>query len=288
MLAFVASVVVFEKVLMIPRDAYVSNSLPEMGNFVGEFVQHLGQYFGLVISDFRMLWLVILGMMAAVFVVVFAMRSRRNKVLASMVGAVGLFVMVVMCFVMYAALDKPLYATRAMYPFGALIAMVGVYIVSFVSEGWKKVVAAAPVVVLAWCFVTFGFTYGNILKEQNEYRNNVVNMVIADLNKLVVTNKLGGAVQTSGNVGMTPVLLNMSDDGKILYRLMAPSFSEFVPWMAYRLSYQSGLGIYYMPDVDLMSEDLPLIKNTVLYDIYGDERGILVKFEGDKGPEVVF
>lgn len=287
-LAFVVSVVVFEKVLMIPRDAYASNSLPEMGNFVGEFVQHLGQYFGLVVSDFRRLWLALIGAMAAVFVVAFAMRSRRNKILASAVGMVGLFVMAVMCFAMYAALDKPLYATRAMYPFGALIAMVGVYIVSFVSEGWKKVVAAAPMVVLAWCFVTFGFTYGNILKEQNEYRNNVVNMVIADLNKLMVTNKLGGAVQTSGNVGMTPVLLNMTDDGKILYRLMAPSFSEFVPWMAYQLSYQSGLGIYYMPDVDLTSEDLPLIKNTVLYDIYGDERGILVKFKGDKGPEVVF
>ena len=99
---------------------------------------------------------------------------------------------------------------------------------------------------------------------------------------------LAAEVQTSGNVGMTPVLLNMTDDGRILYRLMAPSFSEFVPWMAYRLSYQSGLGIYYMPDVDLALKDLPLIKNTVLYDIYGDERGILVKFKGDKGPEVVF
>ena len=287
-LAFVVSVVVFEKILMLPRDAYASNSLPELSNFVGEFVNHLGRYYELIISDFKLLWLVLIGVMAVLFVVVFVMQSQRKKILAFAVGVVGLMIMMVMCFAMYSALDKPLFATRAMYPFGALIAMIGVYVVSFVPSGWKRAMAIMPVVLLGWCFVTFAFTYGNILREQNMYRNNVVNMAIADLNKLAETNNLGNAVQTSGGVGMTPVLLNMSADGNILYRLLAPSFSEYVPWMAYQLLYQSGLGIYYMENVDLASEDLPVLKKTVLYDICGDERGILVKFKGDKGPEVTF
>lgn len=287
--AFVLSVVLFEKVLMIPRDAYASNSLPEIGNFIGELYAHLVQYYELVINDFKKLWLVLLGAMAVMFVVVFVMRSKQNKIVASVVGLVGLVVMSVMCFVMYAALDKPLFATRAMYPVGAFIAMVGVYVVSYAPKGWwKRVAVTAPVVVLTWCFVVFALTYGNILREQNDYRNNVVGMVVADLNEMLVDKDWSGTIQVSGNVGITPVLLNMPDDGQILYRLLAPSYSEYVPWMAYRVLYQSGLGIYYQDDVDLVAESLPIIKETILYNIRGDENGVLVEFKGDKGVEVLF
>ena len=284
---YLISIVIFQKILMKPRDAYASNSLPEIGSLFTVFFEHLRNYFGLVVSDFKVLWKVLLALMMLAFVVLFAVRSKRNKILAVVMAMVGVVLMAVFSFAFYAVLEKPLYATRAMYPFGAFIAILGAYVMS--GRGWFMILKI-PAVVLAWCFFVFAFTYGNALKEQDAYRNHVIDMVIADLNEMpLILDGNSRNIQVSGNLGYSPVILHMPRDNTILQRLLAPSFSEYVPWMAYRLTQGSGIsGLYYDEGDDLTAKDLPILKETVLYNIYGDDSSVLVEFKDTRKFEVMF
>ncbi len=279
---FLLSMLVFSKLFMTPLKTYVSNDMPDLNVFFAEFVKHLDQYFNLVVTDFKLLWLVLMGVIGFCFVLLFVIRSKRNRITATFVAVVGLALMLVMVYAPYSALAKPLYATRAMYAIGSLIAVVGVYIVS--GRSWQKI-ATVPVFVLAWCFFVFAFTYGNALKEQDEYRNMQVNMVTGDLNELLP--ELGGNtknLQVSGQIGYTPVITHMPNDNYyIIHRLIKSSFGRNVPWMAYRLTEDPMLpGISYDPKLNLQDKSLPTLKDTVFYTIRGDDRNILVEFKGEQ------
>ena len=285
---FIISLLFFQLVLMKPRDAYVSNSLPEFNNLIPEFFEHLGRYFGLVMSDFKIWWLILIGIIGVGFVVLFVMRSKKNKILAGAAAVAVEVFLFVMAFCFYAVLDKPLYATRAMYPIGATLAILGVYVVS--GKGVLAKCMRVPVLVLSWCFLVFALTFGNALREQDKYRNMVEDMVISDLNglKMMQDGKVR-SIQVSGNLGFAPVILHMPQEYKILDRLMMPSFSEYVPWMAARITEQSGLpNLVYSETVKMEEMELPLIKETVFYDIMGDKDNILIKFKDTRTFNVIF
>ena len=285
---FLLTVVVFQKFLMRPRDAYASNSLPEIGSFLPSLFEHLRQYFELIWGDFRMTWKVLVGIIGVIFVGLFVARSRRNRIVAFLVVSVSLILMAVATLVMYAALEKPLYAPRAMYAIGSLLALMSVYIVSGAYSKW---VMKMPVLILTYCFVMFALTYGNALREQNEFRNSRVEMVLADLNKMpIMINGGEKMVQVDGEIGLSPVVRNMPiEDYRILYRLLMPSFSENIPWMAYRITEQRWLeNIHYVPGVDLKEKELPLLEETMLYDIYGDKENILIKFKNEVRYDLLF
>lgn len=284
--AFLMSLILFQQFLMKPRDAYASNSLPELPKLIPEFFEHLGQYLMLVLKDFKIWWLVLIVIIVMGFVTLFIIRSKRNKILAGCMAMVGVVMLIVLAFAFYAVLEKPLYATRAMYPLGAAIAILAVYVVAGKGGGWLMKI---PIGILVWGFLVFALTFGNALKEQNDYRNMVIDMVISDLNELSVMKK-GGAkyIQVSGSIGFSPVILHMPRDYTILERLLMPSFSEYVPWMAYRLTNQTEFLNLVYDETATKETDLPTLKETVLYNIYGDGKNILVEFKGGRVFEVVF
>ena len=285
---FLLTVVVFQKFLMRPRDAYASNSLPEIGNFFPLLFEHLRQYFELIFGDFRILWKILIGITSVIFVGFFVARSNRDRVVTFLVACAALILMVISTLAMYAALEKPLYAPRAMYAVGSFIALICVYVVNGKYSGW---VVKVPVFILAYCFVMFALTYGNALREQNEFRNSRVEMVLSDLNKLPMVMSGGEKiVQVDGEIGLSPVIRNMPiGDYQMLYRLLMPSFSKNIPWMAYRITEQRWFdNIHCVPGLDLNEKKLPLVEETMLYDIYGDEKNILIKFKNEVKYDLLF
>lgn len=287
-IVFFVALLFFQKVLMRPREAYVSNSLPELQYLMPKFLEHLGQYFQLVLTDLKIWWLVIIGVICGLFVVRFIMRSKRNKIVAGTVALCVIAFVFVMAFAFYAVLDKPLYATRAMYPFGVALAVVGVYVVD--GAGWVIRCARVATTVLTWCFVVFALTFGNVLSEQDDYRHMLENMVIADLNQLpVMLDSTPKYIQVSGNLGFSPVIWHMPDNYNILRRLLMPSYSEYVPWMATKITEQSGMpNLVFDETRNLEEMNLPLVKETVFYDILGDGENILIRFKDARRFEVLF
>ena len=277
---FVVTLLVFQMIIMRPKDVYVSNEIPGISEFFPLLFSHLGHYLELLFSDFRILWLVLIGIIALSFVAMFVIKSRRNKILATILALVGVAAMFVMSYLLYSALDKPLYTTRAMYAIGAFIAIISIYAVSGEK---KELFLAVPVVVLSWCFFSFSFTYGNALHEQDTFRNMQIDMVISDINEIMND---GGTrkIQAIGQIDFAPAIKHMPEKNYlILKRLLKPSFETNVPWMAYRLTEGSGLpGLVYDPNINLVNSDLPVLKDTALYIIYGNSDSILVKFKGEE------
>ena len=300
---FLLTLVFFQKVLMRTQDIYVSNEIPAVQDLIPSIISHLGTYFELLMQDFRMTWQIIIVIIAVLFVILFAVRSKRNKMFAVLMGVAGVALMGVSMYILYAALEKPLYTTRAMYAVGALIAIMGVYIVSggILKKYEKKrvgksteiemqvqvrvneLVLALPVLALSWCFFAFSFTYGNALNEQNTFRNMQVDMVIADLNELLADGK-ERKIQAIGQIGFAPSIEHMPIRRyHILRRLLKSSFETNVPWMAYRLREASGIsGLKYDPAFVGATDDLPVLKDTALYIIYGDDESVVVKFNGEE------
>jgi hypothetical protein len=265
---------------MRPQDMYVSNEIPGISEFFPTVFKNLGHYFELLFTDFRILWLVLIVLIIIGFVVLYVIKSKRNKILAVLMALFGVVAMGIMAYLFYAALEQPLYTTRAMYAIGAFIAIMGVYIASGVK---KELILTLPVVVLAWCFFSFSFTYGNALKEQDTFRNMQIDMVIADLNE-ITADGTPRKIQAVGQIDFAPAIKHMPEkEYHILRRLLKPSFETYVPWMAYRLREASGLpGLVFDPGLSLDNTNLPEIKNTALYIIYGDNENILVKFKGEE------
>ncbi len=281
---FVVTLLIFQKVLMAPKDVYVSNEIPGVSEFFPALFAHLSHYFELLFSDFKILWLVLIGIMMVGFVVAFFKESKRNKILTVLIGMAGVCAMGMMSFLLYSALETPLYTTRAMYAVGAFIAIMGVYIAR------KKSVFVGAAAVLSWCFFVFAFTYGNALGAQKNYRDMVVNMVISDVNEILP--KLGAGekyIQTTGQIDFAPAVKHMPEkDFDLVRRLLKPSFGSDVYWMAYRLTEASGVpGLKFDQNINLLEKNLPILKETALYIIYGDVEGILVDFKGVSFSEVV-
>lgn len=276
-LVFGLSLIFFQKALMIQRDLYVSNSMPEFKDLIPVTFQHLAEYFRLVLTDFKIIWLVVIGIIVACFVIIFVRNSKRNKIVTTAVIICGTMVMLVFSFIIYSVLSVPLFAPRAMYAVGIFLAILCVYAVGY-GKIW---VVKLPVFAICWCFFVFAFTYGNALSEQNEYRNTKINMVLADLNDLKIMQKEDMKnIQVAGDIGMSPVIEHMPQDYQMLNRLLKPSFNEGLIWTAYRLVYLNDMKTLKVDsDVDLVSLDLPIIKETVYYDIFGDENNILVEFK---------
>ena len=284
---FLIALLVFKFLLMKPRDAYASNSLPELQNFIPEFFSHLGTYISLVFSDFRILWLVLIGVIIVAFVGLFIYRSKKSKITAAVVGLVSLLLMFIMAFFFYAVLDKPLYATRAMYGVGAFIAMISLYVVGSKGKEW---LLRIPVTVLTYCFIVFALTYGNALKEQNEYRDRQINMVIQDLNSMaIMMNDTEKNIKVEGSIGLSPVIQHMPQNYQILNRLLMPSFSQYVPWMAYQLLNQSGIPhLNYDENAEMDESEMMYYKETVLYTIKGDDHNFIVVFHGVEPSGLLF
>lgn len=291
---FLLTLVFFQKILMRTQDIYVSNEIPGISEFFPSLFAHLGHYFELLLTDFRVIWKVLIGVMMAMSVILYAMRSKRNKGLSVVVGIVGLSLMFVSMYALYAALEKPLYTTRAMYAVGALIAIMGVYIVDRGAEFAMSVkvyewVLAIPVVMICWCFFAFSFTYGNALAEQGKFRDRQIDMVIADLNKIMVSDPVMAdaevrTIRATGQIGFAPAIEHMPElKYHIVRRLLKPSFETNVNWMAYRLTEASGLKrLKFDPYTTFTNEGMQVLKETVLYTIYGDKTRILVQFKGEE------
>lgn len=178
--AYLVTVVIFKEFLMIPQTLYVSNEVLGVGELIPGITRNLGEYYSLLISDSRWLWLVLGCVIIGEFIMVFTVKAKRNKVAAGAMALAVAVLMGVMAFGLYAVLVAPLTAMRGMYGIGVAVALLAV-IVSGMAEKW---ILKLPAVVLAYNFVIFTTTYGNMLALQDtetKFRAEVLAADLADL-----------------------------------------------------------------------------------------------------------
>lgn len=274
--AFLVALLLFQKVLMIPQTLYVSNEMPQDGALISTFVGNMKEYLRLVLDDFKHLWLGIIAVIAAIFAVVYVASSKRNKLVAAPLVIVSLVLMVIGVYAPYSVLSSPLFETRAMYGIGIVLTLISLFTVHKLG---KRIYIALPVFALAWCFFSFSFAYGNILKEQDKYKDFQVQAVLEDINDILPS--LEGEeihIQTVGSVSYAPAIRNMPKDTRdIMQRLIRPNTDV---WSVFIIEQASGYDrLVYDMTLDMRDRNYPLVKDAVLYSLYAGDDGVIVEFK---------
>ncbi len=275
-LSFIVGMIIFKVFLMrpIPGDTYVSIKLSNLMSLIPNFFSNLLKYYSLVITDFRKLWLLLLGIIILSFIIVCLFTSQKNKVLTFIITIITLLLSFILSFGVYPLLDKPLFFPRAMYGIGIIIALMCLIIANSSKFNILKLFYCA----LVWSFISFAFTYGNALAEQKRYTDFRVQLVINDLNNLeIMNNGLVKLVQLEGNIGKSPIIDNMPDKYKMINRLVPSTFGGSWAWnIQYFYTYFKIPNIYIDYDKDLKEINLPLLKDTMYHQIFGNDNNILI------------
>ena len=183
---------------------------------------------------------------------------------------------------MYPFLSKPLFAPRAMYGFGVFIALLSLEVIN----NSKSVFAKIPPLVLSYLFFAFSFTYGNALFEQKRYTEFRIQIVIQDLNDIdSFANSEIKNVQLNGDIGLSPVVKNQSQNFQILNSLIPSTFggNEWTWNQKYFYSYFSLNNVNpiysWNEDVDLTTLNLPVVKDSMYHTMKGDSKNFLIELK---------
>jgi len=276
-LGFGLGLVFFKLVIMRPADAgYVTNALPALNAVIPNTLSNLREYYRLIGSDFKVLWLLLSAVLAAGFVAVTVSGSGRKKLPALALTLLGLVLMGALCFGIYPVLASTIFAPRAMYGFGVLLT---IFAIVAAEAKWMSLKAVSCV--LAWAFFVFSFTYGNAPNAQKEYTDFRINLVLSDLNEMeIFQQEEPVTVQLAGDIGLSPVIRNMPQNYGILNRLMPKTFGSGEDWSQYGFYYYYALpNAIWNRDVDLTAMNLPVLEDTMYHIIYGEGSAVLIQLK---------
>lgn len=271
---YIVGMGIYKFLIMKEVDEYVSSSVAPFNEIIAQFIAYYRQ----VIADFKTWWLLIIAIIIAMYVVNFIRFSEQNKIVACAVAVISVMVCLLLAFGMYPVLSKASTYPRAMYGFGAMIAIIGVCGVgpkrSYISGFFS--------IALAWTFLIFSVSYGNCLYEQAKYADFRIESVIDDLKDIdMMIDDEETLVQISGTIGDSPVIRNIPQGSyMILERLVPQIFEQDWKWSTfYFYNYFDINNIVQDRTVDLHEDNLPIIKDTMYHTIYGDNHKILIELK---------
>lgn len=269
-LGYGLSLCFFKFLLMKPVDAYVSNSVS-----VEKIGSNYLQYMNVLRCDFGKEIFIAIIVIAISFSIILTIKSERNKILTLILSFLSVLMMALMMFGVYPVLSEPLYAPRAMYGFGIFISIIGIIVADYSRLNIGKI----ALLFISWYFFVFSFSYGNMLYVQKQYTDYRITMVAEDLNEIDINlPNCERELQITGSIGYSPVIRNMPMKNSMPFRLIPITFNGGWLWGEY------GLVTYYDLDnlkmnygQDFVELDLPVLKDTLLYTIRGDDTHILIE-----------
>lgn len=180
-LAFFFSCTFFKLFLVQERSTYVSTEIANLESIFSTVLQNIRTYSEFLYSDANVFWLVIYGFLVCLCVFTVVRGTFRNK---AVVLTMTVFLIIggwILSYGGYLVLKKPLFEPRAMFGFGAYIALVGLMIVRFIN---RKYIATSILLPLCISYLLFGFACGKAMNEQQKADRLLAEQIINDLSKI--------------------------------------------------------------------------------------------------------
>ena len=287
-LSFCVAMVIFKLFMYFPRP-----TIP-ISQMISGIWTNLQTYTNTINNDFGLIWKVVFGIIICFFIVKSFRTSVQNKMISFLAAILLLCLLFVLSYGVYLALSQPLFAPRAMYGFGVLLAIISIYIVSEFDSKTAKIFTLA----LSWSFFVFAFSYGNALADQLRYANFRITILLQDLSALYPDkdkdeNKI--TIQLKNTIGYTPVVKNIAIHNPVIYRLVPQKLSENSVWDDfYYLDYFNFASFQATANlkrttkdnesyIDFNTMDLPVVLKTYYHTIRSDGKHVLVELnEGVK------
>lgn len=279
-LSYLIGVGIFFLFLMGHVDGYVSNKIGSISNTLDNY----SEYFKYVFSDFKIEWLVIIGILSIWFIVVSVWNTKHNKFLAFCISLLVECVMLLLSYGLYPILERPLFVPRALYGVGTYIVLICVATTMQTENKRWKWITRVLIVALGWSFITFTLAYGNALSVQDEYTDFRIAEVIGDLSELQeVSSGENVVVQLNGTIGLAPAIEDGPNNCNMLTRLIPIMFKEEWIWGGYKFFHYYGLkNISWNMEAGMYMDaygDWPLLHESMYHRIYGQDNYIVIELK---------
>ncbi len=269
---YIIGLLVFKIFIMRSFDSYVSSSLAPLSELIPSFFNNIFKYYKNIFSDFRMEWLILIGIIIVLYVVTSIINSKQNKVVALIVSILILLVTGCLAFGIYPALSKTLFDFRAMYGFGAYIALIALCVSK--TDKFKYINVFS--VILSYCFIVFSFTYGNALQEQKRYTDFRIQLLISDLNNLEIMNNSNiKYIKIDGSIDKSPIVKKMQEEYSALRRIIPDTFAGG-NWVWSQYYFFNYFNLRNVRKVTDEMNNLPVLKDTMYHRIESDGINILI------------
>ena len=275
--AYIVTMVFYYLLLVRPLNTYVDTSITQQNSMLADVAANWLKYYQTMFDDFRVEWLILIGAVLVCYVIALMFKTKRGWGATLVFALLAVAFMLLMVFGVYPLLNKPLYAPRSMYGMGVVITVFCIEIASSNRFVVGKTLCAA----LSWMFFVFAFAYGNALDYQQQYSEFRINMVANDLNDLeIMKTDTVKKLQLSGDMGYSPSIRQKPMDYQLLYRMIPSTLCGDWYWGAYRLVNYYGIpNVEWYIDADLVSEDLPVLVDSMYHTIRGDDSHIYIELK---------
>ena len=293
-ISFSMAMVFFRFFLMKPYDppyGYASTSMLSLSQLFSGILTNIRTYMNTINSDFSFIWKALIGIIFCFFIAKSILTSAQNKIYSFFAAFILLCLLFFLSFGVYIVLEQPLFAPRAMYGFGVLLAIISIYIVYDFNK-IAKILALS----LSWSFLVFAFSYGNALADQKHYADFRIAILLQDLSALYPDkdkdeNRI--TIQLKNTIGFTPSIRNIAKHNPVIYKLVPQILRQECEG-----GVESYIHVYYLqydnyglanmdnfqraiemgqPYVDFKTLDLPIVLKTYYHTIRSDGKRVLVE-----------
>ncbi len=209
-------------------------------------------------------------------IVGFVNRARGSKVAAFAFIAALLLAASVLSYGPYLVFARPVMAARAFMGFNAFVALVLLACLNLSGERTAFSKFSLAVAVLSvYSFAVFSFTFGNCLKNQKEYENFRVQMIIADIAQNV---QKGDEISVSfvGRMDLCQKNRIAFRNYPVIKRMNYPMPSESALWNEELLN---GYNFKCVSANNKLTDEYILIKQTAYHSVYKNGQDFIVELK---------
>ncbi len=224
------------------EEGYINNGVSFGNNIFAAVMHNYINIYMTIIADFMKWWNLLAILVAIAFVTVSVLSSQVKKIYAFIGAIVTGILLLLTAFGVYPLLDSTLIEPRSMYGFSILLFLISAIVVCY-GQGTVGYISKGFVAIMAWCFFTFSFIYGNALSIQMDYVDFRTEEVINDLTDLECYLQDGEKdILIKGSTGFAPSIENLPYDYVLIHKLVPNYLEEGTnEWSSYRFYNYYGL-----------------------------------------------
>lgn len=273
-ISFLAGLIIFKLFILTPVDGYASNNFLEISNFIPGSIKNYQKYFQLFFSDFRWHWIIAICIVVVAFILSTTAVSRK-KIMILVLNILSLLGIILLSFGLYPFMEKPIFASRAMYGIFINFAFMSIFAANYKLNYVGKICN----LYLAYAIFVCALTYGNTVNIQKSYAIYRMGLVASDLNQIVPAEGNNILIDFDGYIGYAQPVTKICNKYPVISRIVPFFFHDDTSWWGDRyFRYYYGMNNYnytgHLKEFD--KSKMKLVKSTNMHNIYQNGNNVLV------------
>lgn len=211
----------------------------------------------------------------SIFLLLFnvTLSTKQNKLLTFAVVVLSIIVSYILSFGPYLVFEHPVFAARAFMGFNVFVAFIVLALFELKTniKPFEKVKIVSASILIYSC-VVFLFVYGNVLKNQNEYENFRIQLILNDL--ATCTDKTNSyTISFAGKLDLCEKNRIALKNYPLLKAIVPTRLGENSIWNE---EYINGYNFKCEAKKNRLSDDYSLVKKSYYHDIFRHENDFII------------